>query len=446
MRQVLIGGAVAGLLALGTGCGTEGGATPPGGTADVTGDVGGGEGDAESDTAEADTKAPDPECTTDDDCADSEVGPVCNVEAGACEALPRAWQLGDGDGSPGTVTLTTIFEPQDAFEATDLEFHPTRHELWVVNRPFHVEGVCAESNPFSARCRSLEGTTTIIFEPGTPNQSAEIRVDGNAWHFMRRPPAMAMGVGERWATCGEAATGNFEDNSVQFIGPSLWSSELDEFATDELTYKNGYNGSHYDMLHATPWCMGIAHERDNVYWAFNGHVGALDRYDFHEDHGPGAEDHSDGEIHRYAEGQVARVAGVPSHMEFNDDDQHLYVVDTGNERIIKLDTTSGKKGLPFSPVYEPLADYGKMTGAVVSDVVSAGLLDKPSGLALHDGLLFVSDNATSKLYAFELDGTLVRSLDTGLPTGTLAGLAVGPDDKLYLSDLLTGSVYRVDPK
>merc|ERR1711974_36901 len=103
---------------------------------------------------------------------------------------------------------------------------------------------------------------------------------------MRRPPALAMGDNGTFATCGEAATGNFEDNPAMFIGPSLWSTDLAVYAKP-----SGGNGSHLDMLHATPWCMGIAHEVDNVYWAFNGHVGSLDRYDFNNDHGPGNDDH-----------------------------------------------------------------------------------------------------------------------------------------------------------
>jgi len=56
----------------------------------------------------------------------------------------------------------------------------------------------------------------------------------------------------------------------------------------------------------------------------------------------------------------------------------------------------------------------------------------------------VTDNATSRIWWFELDGSPLGSLDTGLPVGSLSGIAVGPDGKLYLSDLLSGLAYRLE--
>ncbi len=257
---------------------------------------------------------------------------------------------------------------------------------------------------------------------------------------MRRPAAMAMGVQERWATCGEAMTGNFEDELSNFMGPTLWSSDLAIFAVHDAN-----NGSHMDMLHATPLCMGIAHERDNVYWTFNGHVGAIDRYDFNADHGPGMHDHSDGSVSRYVQGQVTRVPGVPSHMEFRKQDGQLYIADTGNGRVVKLDTQSGTPSGNLTPVYEPLADASNIQGAVLTEFLAPGLLEQPSGLAWHDDVLFVTDHATSLIHAFGPDGTLLRSLDTGLPTGTLGGITFGPDNRLYFANMRTGSIHRIDP-
>ena len=379
-----------------------------------------------------------PSCTSHGECTEDPAGPYCDPQAGACAPLPPGHLIGWGEG--GQATITEVYRPQMASEAPDLDFHPMRDELWVVNRHPEVAGVCSQNDPQSARCRSLGGFTTILTRPGQPDQQVQILEDGNSWHFMRRPPAIAMGTPDRFATCGEASTGNFEDNDVKFIGPTLWSSDLSVYAQP-----SGGNGSHLDMLHATPWCMGIAHEQDNVYWVFNGDAGSLDRYDFQQDHGPGADDHSDGKVHRYAAGTVGRVPNVPSHMVFHPGDSHLYVADTGNGRIIKLDTTSGQKGGAFSPVYEPLADYGTMTGAQVSDVVASGTLVRPSGLALHDDILYVSDNQTGRIHAFTLAGEEVQTLDTELPAGALAGLAVGPQGKLWFTDMSSGAVYRIDP-
>ncbi len=379
-------------------------------------------------------------CASNADCALSDDGPFCLVDTRTCAAPPAGGLIGWGDGSADSVNLVEIYAPVRSVEAPDLEFHPTRDELWVVNRRYEVDGVCTMDTFTGDRCRSLAGYTTIIFNPSKENQTAEILEDENSWHFMRRPPALAFSEGDFFATCGEAFTGNFEDDPTMFIGPSLWTSDLDIY-----TQPSGANGSHMDMLHATPWCMGIAHEADNIYWTFNGHIGAIDRYNFNADHGPGMSDHSDGEIWRYAEGQLARVPNVPSHMEFDHDEQYLYVVDSGNNRVVRLDALTGEEELAPGPGYEPLAGFRVVEGAELEEVVPAGVMEMPSGLALHEGVLYVSDTDTSRIHAFDLEGTLLRSLDTGLPAGSLAGLAVSPDNRMYLSNMQTGVVYRIDP-
>jgi hypothetical protein len=383
---------------------------------------------------------PAPECESNAECADKVGRPICNLATTTCEALPGGYLIGTGDGTVGSVNLVELYRPAQRIESTDLAFHPERDELWVVNRRFEVQGVCAQSNPGSARCRSLGSTTTILYEPGTPTQRASTLEDLNSWHFMRRAPALAMGALDTFATCGEASTGNFEDDPVTYIGPSLWSSDPEIYAVRDPSFDNG---SHLDMLHETPWCMGIAHERDNVYWLFNGDAGSIDRVNFNEPHEPGGDDHSDGEVHRYAKGLVTRAPNIPSHMVFNAADSHLYIVDSGSARLLKLDTTSGTPGGRISPIYEQLRSSGEFDNATLTVLVDQGLVE-PSGLALHEGTLYVSDHKTSKIHAFDLAGTPLRTLETGLPEGTLAGIEVGPDNRLYFTDMLNGAVYRID--
>jgi len=368
----------------------------------------------------------------------------------------RAGLIGSGDGSVASVTFTTIYTPegQGRLEATDLEFNPdVPEQLWIVSRQRGSEDAsCVGALPpfQQVGCGLLEGITTVLFFPGEGNQLAREYIDPNSWHFMRRPPAIAFGNNQAFATCGEARTANFLDEmGADFIGPTLWSSDLEIFAQDPGTRPDGspLNGSHLDMLHATPWCVGIAHEVDNVYWLFNGNVGSIDRYDFNEDHGPGEADHSDGEISRYVEGDLLRVPNVPSHMEFHDASRLLFVADTGNKRIVSLDTTTGTTmtGM-LEPVYEPLAAQDVVMGATLNTVIDAGTLEAPSGLVISDDdVLYVTDNATGRIHAFELDGTPIRTLDTPYANGELAGIAIGPDNKLYLADLSNGSVHRIDP-
>ena len=362
--------------------------------------------------------------------------------AGGAAGPPRAAALGTGDGSAGSVSFTRIYTSPRTRQSTDLAFNPVRpNELWILHREPKSEAPCTEASATRSGCESLEGSVTILTDPGTTEMGGVWKKDDNAWHFMRRPPALAFGPGDTFATCGEERTGNFLDGEVDFIGPTLWSSDPAVFAVTP----SGGNGSHLDMLHESPFCMGIAHEQGNVYWVHNGQRGSLDRYDFAQDHGPGNEDHSDGVLHRYAEGEVARVPDVPSHMVYWPPDRHLYVADTGNRRVIKLDTSSGQRGGPVTPVYEPLADHAVFMGSTVVEVVPARVLMAPSGLEIHAGILYVADHATSRIHAFDLGGEPIRSLATDLPAGSLAGLTFGPDDKIYFVDVREGHVTRIDP-
>ena len=65
-----------------------------------------------------------------------------------------------------------------------------------------------------------------------------------------------------------------------------------------------------------------------VDWVFNGKLGALDRYDFHAPHVVGGEDHADGELSRYVEGELERVPQVPSHLALDETAHDFYVADT----------------------------------------------------------------------------------------------------------------------
>jgi len=67
----------------------------------------------------------------------------------------------------------------------------------------------------------------------------------------------------------------------------------------------------------------------------------------------------------------------------------LYVTDTGNHRIQKLD-----------PEGRPLAQWGDWGG-------QAGLLSYPAGLAYGHGCLFVADRANHRIQAFTIQGALI---------------------------------------
>ena len=357
-------------------------------------------------------------CRSDAMCASSPLTPTCDVPTGACVPA-RAALIGHGDGSAGSVTLTVVYQETPARAPTGFAFNPSRpNELWIVNH--------------------ADDTVTTLTDPGTPSTSSMLRRDPDAIHFMHSPSGLAFAADNSWATCGE--NDGTQDGQPSFTGPGAFSADPAIFAK---ATPSGL-GSHIDMLHDSPWCMGVAHERDHVFWFTDGGHQSIARYDFHAYHQPGGDDHTDGEIAHYLTGQFMRVPNVPSHLAFNPDDGMLYVADTGHQRIIKLDPRSGTPGADM-PTLEPVIPI-QMDNAAMTEFVPPGTLQAPSGIAVNGGYVYVTENATSKLYAFDvMTGKLVRTLDTGLSGGSVTDFTVGPDGKAYFLDTTAATVYRIDP-
>ena len=354
---------------------------------------------------------------------------------------------GGGDGNEGgapsqveTVLATTsvVFGPSSNLQPTALAFHPIRNdELWVTLREPATDQPCTMAD--KRGCQALIGWMAIVSNSDEAPE-AVVKTDDNGWHFLRRPTSLAFAADGSFATCAEARTSNYEDEDADFNGPVRWSSDASLFGAPG---QGQTVSTHIDMLHETPYCMGLANEGGTVYWAFNGKEGALDRYDFHEPHPPGEDDHSDGEVWRYATGQVSRVEGVPSHLAYDADYAELYVADTGNGRVIALDTTSGTAGAPILS-YDPIATRVAMDGAAIRVVVPPGTLAAPSGIALHDGRVFVSDHATGHIRGYDRDGALFADIDTGRGPNDIAGIAIGPQGRMYFASLASGEIHRIE--
>ena len=92
-------------------------------------------------------------------------------------------------------------------------------------------------------------------------------------------------------------------------------------------------------------------------------------YDFAQDHGPGNSYHGDATKRHYALGEVERVVGVPSHMVIVGD--WLYIADTGNQRICRMDITSGTPGANHAGP-EMVVEDRYYDNATIEDVVGAG--------------------------------------------------------------------------
>jgi|GEM_PF-3594773 len=380
-------------------------------------------------------------------------------------------------GAPAARALRTVGNAADGLSGPrDLAFNPERpYELWTVNRP--TDG------------------TVLFFQPGTPQERVEARLDKFRNHFMEEVSAVAFGDYGNFATCQESRnTYNRQHNPNDFMGPTLWTADLSIYARVNQTLDmdallrshqpvdpsatlgfaapvgrsfaclpstepgdkparalrpfdvaqgpNPRLGSHIDMLHQSPNCMGIAHETGNAYWAFDGLHGHLVRYDFAVDHGPGWDDHSDGIVRRYVEATVRYAADVPGHLALDKASGWLYAADPGGNRVIRLKIDSGAKAETLDPDNEPLAELSTWRGTTV-EVVASGL-KRPSGVALHGGRLFVGQATGGEIVAYDT-ATLAELGRMDTDARLLAGLEVGPDGRLYFVDTEANTLVRIDP-
>jgi len=345
--------------------------------------------------------------------------------------------LGNYTHDTSLLELTTIGTSSDDLDVPrDLEFHPDHpDQLWVVNRG--------------------DDSATIFSNTGEPNQSSDTPVGFERVHFLAQPAALAFGRGPSNSTDSHFATIHETDEMTQgqmtpadFMGPTLWSGDTETFIAD--------HPGHIDMLHNTPLGMGIAWERDTVYWVFDGYHSSITRYNYKDDHDLGGTNHDDGVIRRYAEDEVQREPDIPSHMAFDEATGLLYIADTGNNRIAVLDTETGDEGSAYGPQYDSYASgYQRyMEDADIWTLIDedsnadlpAPALEHPSGLEINNGMLFVTDNATSTIYAYTMDGDLIDWLVLDVDPGTLMGIAFNEALDLFYVDPIRDEVIRISPK
>ncbi|CAN5613370.1 hypothetical protein BH11BAC1_BH11BAC1_21570 [soil metagenome] len=327
------------------------------------------------------------------------------------------------------VTLTIVGSSTDQLsQPRDLDFKPNTNELWVINYG-----------------NSDGGNTVIFYNAGLSNQTSEYRKDTHTSHFMIYPSAMAFGDDGKWAAVSEIQ--NTAGASSTFMGPALWLSDTNIFARIfQNNWISGYPlGSHVDMLHQSPYAMGIAHDTATAYWVMDGHNGNICKYDFVNDHGPGYDNHSAGKIWRYSDVLVTRVPQVPSHMVLDKATGWLYFIDGGPKQIKRMNTNTGTVTgnlVPPSTGSETLALYKEVEFATVETL--ATLTSQPCGIDYYKNRLIVSDFTTGdiKLYSTDSAFTLLQTIQTGHPG--MMGVKIGPDGHIWCVNKTESKVYRLD--
>lgn len=332
----------------------------------------------------------------------------------------------------GTISYSVIGTSADGVNSPrDLDFKPNSNELWVVNKG-----------------TSSGGSVSIFYKAGEAGQTSQYRKDSHSDHFMIYPSAIAFGDDGRWAGISEIK--NTASASSTFMGPALWSSDTSIFArVSQNAWVSGYPlGSHLDMLHQSPFGMGIAHDSAGIYWVFDGYTGDIAKYQFVADHGPGYEDHSQGKIWRYTEVTVTRVPNVPSHLVKDKTSGWLYFIDGGAKKLKRLNTMTGSVfgtlSVP-STATEPLLGYWDMRGAAV-EVLDSFMTSQPCGIDVYNNRLVVSDYANGNIYVYDISLPVPVRLGTISTTLTgIMGVKIGPDGKIWCVDNTANKVYKISP-
>ncbi len=307
---------------------------------------------------------------------------------------------------------------------TDLDFFPVlaKDEMWIVNQRIENDG----------------GSTTIIQDVSADVPSEIInRVDGNSWHFMSLPTGIAFSD-DNLNFANSPGVQDANHSGGTFTGPALWSSDLSIYAQP-----SGGNGSHLDMLHGSPYSMGIAHEKDNVFWIYDDWNKDIVRYDFVEDHGPGADDHSDGIVRRYQNIGINTEGDIPNHMILDKQSGWLYFADNGNDRVMRLDINSGTGSNTLPLINEPLAEHSAITGFIVEEIITG--IAQPCGIELIDNMLLVGDYASGDIMVyntianFSLEGTIATE-EPGL-----CGIKIGPDGSIWYVNRENNTLMNLEP-
>jgi len=282
----------------------------------------------------------------------------------------------------------------------DIRLRPGSDELWVA----------LEDN---------DSMLIITLDSDNSVAEAEELHDVLGYHYMDQVSSLSFTDDGAWfGTCQES-NNNYNDMSWDgngFMGPSLWK-------TVDYTKVNQDNGmwasegdvskygSHYDMNHEAPYCVGIEWWENNRYFAIDG-SGDFDSnfmmFDFMEDHGPGGNDHSDAVVWRYEGETFTRVDRVSSQMRIAANGW-LYIADTGANRVVRFQVGSGSTGnnLPYSQWPENLGAYKYVRQAVFETVVSD--FTEPSAMAMVGDSHFIVGSHNSGLIAmYDLDGNLVE--------------------------------------
>jgi sugar lactone lactonase YvrE len=131
---------------------------------------------------------------------------------------------------------------------------------------------------------------------------------------------------------------------------------------------------------------------------------------------------------------------------------NLYIADTMNHRVRKVDAASG--------VIATIAGTGQHRCSGDGGPATTAALNEPAALAVDDrGNLYIADQSNNRVRKVDVSTGIITTVagtgetgytGDGMPATEAgvsgpSGLALGPDGELYIADTFSGRIRRVDP-
>ncbi|TXI15469.1 MAG: hypothetical protein E6Q66_03090 [Pedobacter sp.] len=361
-------------------------------------------------------------------------------------------------GNSSTPTFTTISKSTDQLDhPCDLDFNPQNPgQLWVTTM-----------GQSGATVRNIirPGDVVIYTNPGQSSQSSQSIPEMMKQHFIGNPTAISFAREQVNAPIGAPlnpaptdptipsraqelttvfAMSNDNDICPEGLGPTLWTADLSIY--DPMA------NNHLDMLHNSPYSLGIEADSEYAFWTYSGFDGCVVRFNFLNPHVPGGSYHAGGEINKYPEVQLTkfnRPGNVPAHLVKDKATGWLYIVDGVGKQILRMNTQTGTRsantdGGQNDPFPNPATQYTKTTG-VTWEVFNNQNLQKPCGIELVGNILYVTDNATGEIIAYNKNTKKeLARVNTGKPG--IMGIKADNNGQLWYVNGTTNEVVRVDPQ
>jgi sugar lactone lactonase YvrE len=134
-------------------------------------------------------------------------------------------------------------------------------------------------------------------------------------------------------------------------------------------------------------------------------------------------------------------------MVLDNETGYLYICDTGNQRIIKMNTNTGTINYSLTPYGEDIEGYYSMIGVQYETIIDSGLV-LPTGIDIYENYLIVSDYSNGDLIFYDLDNLGINQELKRLHTdreNDLMSIKVGPDGTIWYVGTNTNELIQIIP-